>query len=76
MILIGDKMINAALIAWVDNDVREVKQFKPKSDKGGEGELPHVYNFSFKIGFDCIKSPDFYTREKAEELRKKLISLV
>lgn len=70
-----DKLINASLVAWV-GDVQKVRRWKPKADKVVENELPPVFNFSFKVGFDTYKSTDFENESEAIALHDSIIQEV
>ena len=60
MIQIEDKFINPAQVAWI-SEIKTVARSKPPKD------LPPVYSFMVKAGWDTIKSRDYDTLEEAQQ---------
>ncbi len=72
MIAFDGKLINPAQVVWI-GEVREVKRSAPKvKDSDKKVELPPVYNFIVKIGFEALKSVDFETFGEAGNAHRYL----
>lgn len=74
MIYIDGKSINPRMVVYV-GDVQEVKRAKPKPGSG-DGELPPVYNFIVKAGWDSFKTKDLDSWEMAKDFHNDIITAV